>query len=126
MHKTNLNADKISKSTLDKPLIKFFLLRINFIGEEATNLNTKMLQRDTLDLHHGKLVSQTLFGKIGQIKIVLGSIPHGILIGMMSIAIETLTIQLNTDHYARSGKDAFLVLHLYVKVKVSVIQDKSV
>ena len=83
-------------------------------------------QGNLLHTNHGKLVSQTLFGKIGQIKIVLGSIPHGILIGMMSIAIKKLTCQLNTDHYARSGKDAFLVLHLYVKVKVSVIQDKSV
>ena len=74
-----------------------------------------------MDLHHGKLVSQTLFGK----KVVLGSIPHGILIGMMSFAVKKLTSQLNTDHYARRVKLAFLVLRLNVKVQVSVIQDKS-
>ena len=117
MHKTNLNTDKISKSTLrylDKLLIKYFLLRENFIGNQEDLL-------DTMDLHHGKLVSQTLFGK----KVVSGSIPHGILIGMMSVAIKTLSSQLNTDHYARKKKSAFLVLHLYVKVQVSVNQDKS-
>ena len=74
-----------------------------------------------MDLHHGQLVSQTLSGK----KVALGSIPHGILIGMMSIAVKKFTSQLNTDHYARRKKLAFLVLHLNVKVQVSVIQDKS-